>query len=229
MARAPVKRLMPLATTGHGSRPTASGSAWVPAASPIRESVYAETNQRPLRRRNRRQSLGPRAGLAAAHGVFANATRRGRAVGDGRVALVLDPDGGGKRQYHHPDHSVLLRGLSGPASDGRSRQTHSPHPRPAHPHHRLPATHGLRRQRRHASDSPTPKPSTTTTSKRAIAMPSLTKMRTASSTRVALGLSDLFRPDGGDHRTFEPLWWRTWRYLDIDITTSQINHLRSNP
>ncbi len=38
--------------------------------------------------------------------------------------------------------------------------------------------------------------------------------------RVALGLSDLFRPDGGDHRTFEPLWWRTWRYLDIDITTA---------
>jgi hypothetical protein len=37
--------------------------------------------------------------------------------------------------------------------------------------------------------------------------------------RVALGLSDLFRPDGGDHRTFEPLWWRTWRYLDIEITT----------
>jgi hypothetical protein len=38
--------------------------------------------------------------------------------------------------------------------------------------------------------------------------------------RVALGLSDLFRPDGGDHRTFEPLWWRTWRYLEIDITTA---------
>ncbi|HKF50554.1 MAG TPA: alpha-L-rhamnosidase C-terminal domain-containing protein [Terracidiphilus sp.] len=37
--------------------------------------------------------------------------------------------------------------------------------------------------------------------------------------RVALGLSDLFRPDGGEHRTFEPLWWRTWRYLDLDITT----------
>jgi hypothetical protein len=38
--------------------------------------------------------------------------------------------------------------------------------------------------------------------------------------RVALGLSDLFRPDGGSHRTFEPLWWRTWRYLDLDITTA---------
>jgi hypothetical protein len=37
--------------------------------------------------------------------------------------------------------------------------------------------------------------------------------------RTALGLSDSFLPDGGMHRAFEPLWWRTWRYLDIDITT----------
>jgi alpha-L-rhamnosidase len=38
--------------------------------------------------------------------------------------------------------------------------------------------------------------------------------------RVALGLHDLFKPDGGEHRTFEPLWWRTWRYLELDITTA---------
>lgn len=37
--------------------------------------------------------------------------------------------------------------------------------------------------------------------------------------RRALGLTDSFLPDGGEHRTFEPLWWRTWRYLDLDITT----------
>jgi hypothetical protein len=37
--------------------------------------------------------------------------------------------------------------------------------------------------------------------------------------RKAAGLNDLFLPDGGQHRTFEPLWWRTWRYLDLDITT----------
>jgi hypothetical protein len=36
--------------------------------------------------------------------------------------------------------------------------------------------------------------------------------------RKALGLTDSFLPDGGQHRTFEPLWWRTWRYLDLDIT-----------
>jgi hypothetical protein len=37
--------------------------------------------------------------------------------------------------------------------------------------------------------------------------------------RKALGITDSFLPDGGPHRTFEPLWWRTWRYLDLDITT----------
>jgi hypothetical protein len=37
--------------------------------------------------------------------------------------------------------------------------------------------------------------------------------------RKVLGLTDSFLPDGGPHRTFEPLWWRTWRYLDLDIQT----------
>jgi alpha-L-rhamnosidase len=37
--------------------------------------------------------------------------------------------------------------------------------------------------------------------------------------RNAYGLRDRFLPDGGSHRTFTPLWWRTWRYLDLDITT----------
>ncbi|HEU5352215.1 MAG TPA: alpha-L-rhamnosidase C-terminal domain-containing protein [Terracidiphilus sp.] len=37
--------------------------------------------------------------------------------------------------------------------------------------------------------------------------------------RRALGLRDEFLPDGGSHRTFQPLWWRTWRYLALDITT----------
>ena len=37
--------------------------------------------------------------------------------------------------------------------------------------------------------------------------------------RRALGLRDSFLPDGGSHRTFTPLWWRTWRYLDLDVTT----------
>ena len=38
--------------------------------------------------------------------------------------------------------------------------------------------------------------------------------------RQALGLGDEFLPDGGAHRFFEPLWWRTWRYLDLDVETA---------
>ena len=43
--------------------------------------------------------------------------------------------------------------------------------------------------------------------------------RDAIKDRTALGITDSFLPDGGQQRVFEPLWWRTWRYLDIDITT----------
>jgi hypothetical protein len=34
-----------------------------------------------------------------------------------------------------------------------------------------------------------------------------------------MGNFDIFRPDGGNARTFRPLWFRTWRYLQMDITT----------
>jgi alpha-L-rhamnosidase len=37
--------------------------------------------------------------------------------------------------------------------------------------------------------------------------------------RTARGQRDEFLPDGGDNRTFEPLWWRAWRYLNLDIET----------
>lgn len=43
--------------------------------------------------------------------------------------------------------------------------------------------------------------------------------RDAVGDRTALGLRDCFLPDGGAHRIFQPLWWRTWRYLDLDIQT----------
>ncbi|MBZ5545932.1 MAG: alpha-L-rhamnosidase N-terminal domain-containing protein, partial [Acidobacteriia bacterium] len=31
------------------------------------------------------------------------------------------------------------------------------------------------------------------------------------------GFEDVFLPDGGEHRLFRPLWWRTYRYLQIDV------------
>ncbi|MFC5865515.1 alpha-L-rhamnosidase C-terminal domain-containing protein [Acidicapsa dinghuensis] len=38
--------------------------------------------------------------------------------------------------------------------------------------------------------------------------------------RKAVGITDEIYPDGGDHRVFETLWWRTWRYLDIEVQTT---------
>ncbi|HZZ19032.1 MAG TPA: family 78 glycoside hydrolase catalytic domain, partial [Opitutaceae bacterium] len=38
--------------------------------------------------------------------------------------------------------------------------------------------------------------------------------------RVVLGQSDTFLPDGGDDRTFGPLWFRTWRFLEVRVITS---------
>jgi alpha-L-rhamnosidase len=38
--------------------------------------------------------------------------------------------------------------------------------------------------------------------------------------RSALGLTDEFLPDGGRERSFMPLWWRTWRYLELRIKTA---------
>jgi len=33
------------------------------------------------------------------------------------------------------------------------------------------------------------------------------------------GYEDVYRPDGGPHHLFRPLWWRTFRYLQIDVKT----------
>lgn len=37
--------------------------------------------------------------------------------------------------------------------------------------------------------------------------------------REIFGYHDDFLPDGGEHREFRPLWWRTYRYLQMDIAT----------
>jgi alpha-L-rhamnosidase len=34
-----------------------------------------------------------------------------------------------------------------------------------------------------------------------------------------LGLEDVFLPDGGSHRLFRPLWWRTYRFLQVAVAT----------
>jgi hypothetical protein len=37
--------------------------------------------------------------------------------------------------------------------------------------------------------------------------------------REIFGYKDEFLPDGGAHRLFRPLWWRTYRYLQVDVAT----------
>ncbi len=34
-----------------------------------------------------------------------------------------------------------------------------------------------------------------------------------------IGYQDRFLPDGGEHRLFRPLWWRTYRFLQVDVET----------
>jgi alpha-L-rhamnosidase len=36
-----------------------------------------------------------------------------------------------------------------------------------------------------------------------------------------VGYSDYFLPDGGNNRLFRPLWFRTWRYLQMEIETKE--------
>ncbi len=45
------------------------------------------------------------------------------------------------------------------------------------------------------------------------------------------GITDRFIAGGGDQQAFQPLWWRTWRYLQLDVTTKdaplQLDSLRA--
>lgn len=38
--------------------------------------------------------------------------------------------------------------------------------------------------------------------------------------RTIRGIHDEFRPDGGAHRVFQPLYWRSFRYVQLDIETA---------
>jgi hypothetical protein len=38
--------------------------------------------------------------------------------------------------------------------------------------------------------------------------------------RTILGVHDVFRPDGGERRVFQPLYWRSFRYVQLDVETA---------
>ena len=40
--------------------------------------------------------------------------------------------------------------------------------------------------------------------------------------RTILGVHDVFRPDGGERRVFQPLYWRSFRYVQLDIETADV-------
>jgi len=43
--------------------------------------------------------------------------------------------------------------------------------------------------------------------------------RNETANRTILGLTDTLVSDGGAHRAWSPLWWRAWRYLQVDVQT----------
>ena len=38
--------------------------------------------------------------------------------------------------------------------------------------------------------------------------------------RSIFGVHDVFKPDGGQHRVFQPLYWRSFRYVQLDVETT---------
>ena len=37
--------------------------------------------------------------------------------------------------------------------------------------------------------------------------------------KTIVGVKDVFRPDGGERRRFQTLWFRTYRYVQVEIET----------
>ena len=167
--------------------PSASGSSWVPAASPIRESIYPETNKAHSADTTGDNPWGlipdelppmEYATVSAGESVRASLPVLGRfpseavsVPGNSHVHLMLD------RKTLATAYPLLS------VSGGKGSKI------------TLTYAEALYDKDQHKGD------------------------RDDVGNRTALGISDSFLPDGGQHRTFEPLWWRTWRYLDLDITT----------
>jgi alpha-L-rhamnosidase len=147
---------------------------------------------------DRRQHLGAGSGCAAGDGVCADQSRQNHQT-TYRVDSPIDLTGSQSRSGFQ-EAPVTVPG----------RKPRSSAPRPQDPDHRLSAltvsggkgakirltyAEALYDKDQHKGD------------------------RDEIGDRKALGLTDSFLPDGGAHRVFEPLWWRTWRYLDLDIET----------
>jgi alpha-L-rhamnosidase len=167
--------------------PSAAGSSWLPAAKPIRESIYSTVN--------------------LAHSFDVEADNPWGLIPDKLPHMELQPTSVG--QTVRTDIPALRSFPAAPVIVPASNHVHILLDRKtlttAYPRLtvsggkdtkiRLTYSEALYDKDKHKGD------------------------RDEVGDRVAMGLTDSFLPDGGQHRSFEPLWWRTWRYLDLDITT----------
>jgi hypothetical protein len=168
--------------------PAASTAAWLPAASPIRESIYPSTNH--------------------AHSAANSGDNPWGLVPDQLPAMEYKPTSAGEAV--RADLPTLHGFPAAPAVIPAGAHVHIMLDRKtlttAYPlltvsggkgaHIILTYSEALYDKQQHKGD------------------------RDEVADRVALGMIDSFLPDGGAHRVFEPLWWRTWRYLDLDIQTA---------
>jgi hypothetical protein len=177
--------------------PSAVGPAWVPAASPIRESIYPTANKA----HSAGDSDSPNAWALVPDELPAmelSPTEAGKTV---RQSIRVDsPDQGESKLLGYLEALVTVPAASHgyllldrktlttaypqlTVSGGKGAKI------------RLTYSEALYDKDQHKGD------------------------RDEINDRKALGLTDSFLPDGGRHRVFETLWWRTWRYLAIDIET----------
>ena len=173
--------------------PTAAGPAWVPAASPIRESIYPTVNR----------------------------ARSADTTGDNPWGLV--PDELPAMEYALTSAGEIVRlDMIGAEQPGLSAFPGAPAILP-------PGVHVHLLLDRKTLTAAYPRLTVSGGKGARIRLTYAEALydkdqhkgdRDAVGDRTAIGISDNFLPDGGGHRSFEPLWWRTWRYLDLDIETA---------
>lgn len=168
--------------------PAANSAAWLPAASPIRESIYPQVSK--------------------AHSADTTGDNPWGLVPDTLLAMEFAPTTAGQAvRISLPElKSFPAAPITIPAGshihlllDRKALTTAYPRltvSGGAGAHIRLTYSEALYDKDHHKGD------------------------RDAVDDRTAIGIADSFLPDGGPHRFFEPLWWRTWRYLDLDIQTA---------
>jgi alpha-L-rhamnosidase len=176
------------------NEPSASAVDWVPAASPVRESIYSEVNR--------------------AHSADT--------TGDNPWGLIPD-------ELPHMEYAPTNAGLFVRA-EGIDEETGVPAYKsfPSSPVNLPPSSHIHLLLDRKTLTTAYPQLTVSGGKGSHIILTYAEALydkdhhkgdRDDVSNRIALGMTDSFLLDGGAHRTFEPLWWRTWRYLDLDIQT----------